>query len=67
MTERIKQDAKWGIQDHDAKGWLPILTEEVGEAAKAMNENDPGLREELIQVAAVAMAWVEAMDRRAKG
>jgi hypothetical protein len=33
----------------------------VGEVARAMNDGK-GLREELIQVAAVAVAWVEAMD-----
>jgi hypothetical protein len=42
--------------------WLDILFEEVYEAAA---EEDPArLREELIQVAAVAVAWAEAIDRR---
>jgi malonyl CoA-acyl carrier protein transacylase len=42
--------------------WEHILTEEHYEA---MAEEDPTrLREELIQVAAVAVAWVEAIDRR---
>lgn len=41
--------------------WRDILHEEVQEA---FAEHDPvKLREELIQVAAVAMAWVENMDR----
>lgn len=39
-----------------------VLGEEFGEVAKAMLENDPGLRAELIQVAAVAVTWVEALD-----
>lgn len=39
-----------------------ILDEEV---AEAFAESDPArLRAELIQVAAVAVAWVEAIDRR---
>lgn len=39
-----------------------ILEEEV---AEALAEEDPiALREELLQVAAVAVAWVEAIDRR---
>lgn len=39
-----------------------ILWEEVCEA---MEEGDPKcLREELVQVAAVAVAWVESIDRR---
>jgi hypothetical protein len=43
--------------------WRLILAEEVGEA---FAENDPAaLRAELLQVAAVAVAWVEAIDRRA--
>lgn len=42
--------------------WSHILLEEVYEA---MAESDPEkLREELIQVAAVAVAWAEAIDRR---
>lgn len=44
--------------------WKHILREEY---AEAMAESDPvRLREELIQVAAVAAAWVEAIDRRDK-
>jgi len=44
--------------------WLEILDEEF---AEALAEKDQGrLREELIQVAAVAVAWVECIDRRKK-
>ena len=42
--------------------WADILMEEIGEA---WAEDAPGLlRAELIQVAAVAVAWVECIDRR---
>jgi len=42
--------------------WRDILLEEV---AEALAEDDPDpLRAELVQVAAVAAAWVEAIDRR---
>jgi hypothetical protein len=42
--------------------WRDILMEEVWEA---MAEEDPVLlRTELVQVAAVAVGWVEALDRR---
>jgi hypothetical protein len=42
--------------------WADILLEEVFEA---MAEVDPAkLRAELVQVAAVAVAWCEAIDRR---
>lgn len=87
VTERARQDAKWGEQSHPdgtseiwshkadefrascqasfALGhgtWLDILLEEVYEAAA---EYDPAaLRTELIQVAAVCVAWAEAIDRR---
>lgn len=42
--------------------WRHILNEEV---AEALAETDPvNLRAELVQVAAVAAAWVECLDRR---
>lgn len=42
--------------------WRDILGEEV---AEALAESDPAkLRTELIQVAAVCAAWIEAIDRR---
>jgi hypothetical protein len=42
--------------------WQHVLLEEVMEA---FAETDPvTLREELIQVAAVAVAWAESIDRR---
>lgn len=53
---------------------FPILVEEVGEAATALMHVEGGgsthdtkrdLRKELIQVAAVAVAWVEAIDAEA--
>jgi len=57
--------AKWLTDAHAKAGtltWRDILDEEVQEA---FAEHDPPrLRAELIQVAAVASAWVEAIDRR---
>lgn len=42
--------------------WADILIEEFYEA---LAEEDPlALRAELVQVAAVAVAWIEAIDRR---
>lgn len=42
--------------------WRLILLEEVHEA---LAEDDPArLRAELVQVAAVAVKWIEALDRR---
>ncbi len=72
-AERVRQAELWN-KDHDW-GWgdcssaaLPtpvkvaVLTEEVGEVARAALEHDTdGLRIELVQVAAIAVAWLEAM------
>lgn len=43
--------------------WDGILLEEVYEALAECGD-DEKLREELVQVAAVAVAWIEAIDRR---
>ena len=43
--------------------WRDVLLEEVFEAMDA--ETVPELRAELVQVAAVAVQWVEAIDRKA--
>ena len=67
MDERKHQDREWpGQATAEDTPWLAILTEEVGEVARATlgNEDAGNLRQELIQVAAVAVAWVEWMDRR---
>jgi NTP pyrophosphatase (non-canonical NTP hydrolase) len=64
LAERKRQDEKWGRQDHGPDMWLPILAEELGEVAKAILEGDPGdYRKELIQIAAVAIAALEALGR----
>lgn len=42
--------------------WLTVLVEEVGECARAMqDETDERLREELLQVAAMAARWASAI------
>jgi hypothetical protein len=71
--ERVRAHAK-----HDAHGnsrekadyldkeWLPILVEEVGEVAHELtydaNFDCLKLRVELVQVAAMAVAWIVAID-----
>lgn len=72
-AERAQQDTKWGEQDHHPIEWLAILGEEVGEANKAALEAHfagyartgkyEDYREELVQVAAVAVAMIESFDR----
>lgn len=78
FTERERQDRKWGEQNHDPFFYLAILGEEVGEANQAAVDasnwrnkssakfNPLALqqyRQELIQVAAVAIAMIECLDR----
>lgn len=65
LQERIKQEKKWGQQSHDPLKWNAILGEEFGEVSKSILEKDrDNYREELIQVAAVAIAAIECLDRR---
>ena len=64
QLERIKQDQIWGQQNHLPHIWLAILVEKVGEVAEAITENRLlTTRNELIQVAAVAVAAIELLDR----
>lgn len=71
MNERRNQDRRWGEQNHDPYTYLTILVEEVGEYAQATLQTQFGgsrggihrMRDEAIQVAAVAMAIVECLDR----
>jgi NTP pyrophosphatase (non-canonical NTP hydrolase) len=64
IVERQHQDEKWGAQNHESHVWLAILLEEVGEVAKALLEKDfLGIIHEIIQVAAVCVAWLECLTR----
>lgn len=72
-AERERQEAQWsgphgwGEGDCSSPGVpetvkFAVLGEEVGEVARALLEKDAaGLRVELVQVAAVAVAWLEGM------
>lgn len=74
--ERQRQKKARGDQNHNAFKWFTILAEEFGEVAQVLEKRtehrlgqDEYLNEleyELIQVAAVAVAWVESI-RRAEG
>ena len=60
--ERSAQDVKWGRDRHlDPLLWNAILGEEVGEVSRALLERT-GVLSELVQVAAVAVAWIESRD-----
>lgn len=69
LAERLRQDEKWGEQDNTPFEWLAVLAEEVGEVAQETLRNHFGgialdaYRAEMIQVAAVAVAAVENLDR----
>jgi hypothetical protein len=70
MTERQRQDDKWGEQNHSAMEWLSILMEEIGEAAEGANEahwhggDYASYREEMVHSAAVIVAAIEDLDRK---
>ena len=73
-TERMRQDKKWGVKNHYDLYWLGILMEEVNELAQTIINSPDVFRDspnsnrdkELVQVAAVAVAWMEAIHRRTK-
>lgn len=77
VAERHRQIEKWGndfsisnISGTCANPNMPngirlaVLVEEVGEVAMAMNDSEPveSLRKELIQVAAVCVAWLQGLE-----
>lgn len=60
LSERLRQDRIH--PDNDLGDYLSILMEEVGEVARAIQLNDiDNLKEELIQVSAVCMRWMEEL------
>ena len=74
--ERVRQVGQWGVEvgKPDAAFHL-VLAEEVGEAVRAVLEIDPdatpedldrleALYGEVVQVAAVSIAWLEEINRR---
>jgi len=62
---QLAKEARYSCDDAFDEGegtWRHILQEEVCEA---FAEDDPEeLRKELVQVAAVAVAWIESLDRQ---
>lgn len=73
LDERARQYAKWsephdwGVGDCSSPGVDPavkvmVLTEELGEVARAvLDGNGIDLRNELVQLCAVAVAWLELL------
>lgn len=69
---RVTQDRRRGRKS-GVTGWvenpydgLAVLVEEVGEVARALNdqEGDSRLEEELLDVAQVVVAWLESLARQ---
>ncbi len=69
MAERHNQIMKWGDPEHTPFEYLAILVEEVGEAGQAALHDKYGgdhagtLKKELIHVAAVAVQWLEHLEK----
>jgi hypothetical protein len=71
--ERVRQDEKWGEQNHTAEHFYVILGEEFGEVGEEILDMDilgedsyasrKAYRTELVHVAAVAVAAIEKLDR----
>lgn len=71
-VERMRQNDMWGQQDHEDGDWRFILDEELGEAGRErLHERflqdaaaPAKKREELVQCAAVLVAWIQTLDRQ---
>ena len=74
ILDEIKhQHEKWGGQNHHPYEWIAILGEEFGEVCKAAYEagtngfknkgNWNNYRNEIMQVAALAIAMIENIDK----
>jgi NTP pyrophosphatase (non-canonical NTP hydrolase) len=71
-TECQEQEKRWGLNSDRASQdpclWLVVLAEEFGEVARELCEGWGAivslerLRAEIVQVAAVAVSWIEALD-----
>tara|TARA_R110002020_G_scaffold37564_1_gene113403 strand:- start:117 stop:371 length:255 start_codon:yes stop_codon:yes gene_type:complete len=67
LAERERQDKLWGVQKHADAWWNVIASEENGEVAREVYEqNEPKLYIEIIQACAVYFAWAEAILNRSR-
>lgn len=69
LAERNRQDAKWGGPEHDdqhgAEDWNRFITRYSQWAAQMADMNSPDkYRRRMVQVAAIAIAAVESLDRQ---
>lgn len=67
MLERERQTARWGNAFDDRNSpndWVAYITEYAGKAAASSNSFDkPNFKRCMIQIAALATAAVEALER----
>ena len=72
--ERVRQDTKFGEQNHMNEVWLTILMEEIGEISKEVlninivnsefiDTHIENLDTEMIQAIAVLIAWYQSRKR----
>ncbi len=73
--ERVRQDSKFGEQNHTNEMWLTILMEEIGEVSQqilnlefakdsvAIEDIIKELDDEMIQSIAVLVAWYQSRKR----
>jgi hypothetical protein len=71
-AERTRQDAQWGGATHDdaqsVDSFVQLIADYAGWARVKAREGAPvEARQRLVQVAALAVAAVETLDRRAPG
>lgn len=70
VFEKVKAEADSQIRAYDEMRddlhWFMLLSEEVGEVAKAMNDNSPveSVQSELVQVAMLAMVWHSFLESK---
>lgn len=66
FAERMAQDRKWGgpkhDDAHDVSEWVVFIQEKLDRAEEA--DDDAGYRRRMVQVAALAVAAVESLDRQ---
>lgn len=68
LQERLNQEKKWGVQDHDPFHWITILGEEFGEFCHDILEEDGNkAMVELVQITAVGLAMIECGLRNGWG
>jgi len=76
LITRIRQLTKFGIQNHDDFTWFAILSEEIGEVAKEIVDNNftksvqerhtthESMKYEIIDCIAVCVSWLDNIEKR---